>query len=284
MTARPRTASLLALLLTALALAGCTSSGDSSSSSAAGVAAGPARSEASSGGAAPAVAAAPDTAATDFSLARDVVRTAGLTVQVPDVRAAADRARGIAETAGGGLEAEDASAGTDTLRLRVAPDRLGSSLDALARLGTETARTVGSEDVTGTVADLDSRLATQRASVERVRALLSGAKALSDIVTLEGQLTQREGDLESLQARQKALQGKADLATVTLTLTVPPAAPAKATRATFTSGLTAGLDALLGSARAVAVVAGALLPFLPLLLLAGWLVRRYARRAPSAAT
>ena len=202
---------------------------------------------------------------------------------MPDVRAAADRARGVAETAGGGLEAEDASAGSDVLRLRVAPERLSSTLDTLARLGTETARTVGSEDVTGQVADLDSRLATQRASVERVRALLGQAKALSDVVALEGQLTQREGDLESLQARAKALQGTADLATLTLTLSTTPQVPpvTDPERAGFGSGLAAGVHAVVAAARVGAVVGGALLPFLPVVLLAGWLVRRHLRRPAS---
>ena len=212
-----------------------------------------------------------------LTLARDVVRTADLRVEVADVRRAGDAARSVAEGAGGGLEAEDASAGGSTLRLRVPPDRLEGALDGLARLGRETGRSVGSEDVTEQVADLDSRVATQRASVERVRALLARADALSDVVAVEAQLTERQADLESLQARLRAVRGRAELATLTLTLVQPEAAAAAPARG-FADGLRAGVDAFLGVTRASAVVVGALLPFLPLVAVAVLLGRRTRRR------
>ena len=215
------------------------------------------------------------------ALLRDVVRTAALTVRVDDLRAAADAARELAEREGGGLEAEDAYEDQDVLRLRVDPQRLDEALAALARLGTERARSLGSEDVTEQVADLDSRLATQRASVERVRALLRRADALSDVVAVEGELAEREADLESLQARVRAVRGRAELATVTLTLQGPRAVVA-ADAAGFRDGLAGGLGAFLAAGRALLVVLGAVLPFLPLLALALLAGRWYARRTPAA--
>ena len=259
-----RTAPLAVLLALVLGLSGCSGGGpEAAGASSAGAAA-----------AGPEVAAAEPAVAADLQLPRDVVRTATLDVEVDDLRAAADRARAVAEAAGGGLEAEDAPDGTDVLRLRVAPDRLDSALEQLVRLGRETDRTVGSEDVSEAVADLDSRLATQRASVERVRELLGRATVLSDVVALEGQLAQRESALESLQARAAALRARADLATVTLRLTVPSAVAA----AGFGDGLSSGVDAFLTAARGAAVVLGALLPFLPLVLLVLWAGRRWVRR------
>lgn len=280
MTARFRTYVLLCLLA-GTALTGCSGSERPASSSAGDSAvrkeAAPAaagRPGAGADGGAEAGAGIAAGTGVGLALTRDVVRTASVAVEVPDLRAAADRARALAEDAGGGLEAEDASASSAVLRLRVAPDRLSPTLDALARLGRETSRTVGSEDVSEQVADLGSRLATQRASVERVRALLDKAQALSDIVALEGQLAAREADLESLQARAKALREKADLATVTVTLE----RPAVVSAAGFGDGLSSGVAAFARASRVAAVVAGALLPFLPLLALGWWVVRRLSRR------
>jgi hypothetical protein len=51
----------------------------------------------------------------------------------------------------------------------------------------------------------------------------------------------------------------------------------------FGDGLSSGWTALVTVARVLAVSAGALLPFLPVLLLAGWLVVRRRRPAARAA-
>ncbi len=276
MTAR-RPVLLAPFVLLLVALAGCSGQGGSSASSTSGsgrsdaAAAAPAAAEAQKGGAAAVPA--------GLALGRDVVRTASLTLEVADLRATAARVRGAAESAGGVLESEDATDGADVLRLRVAPERLAGTVDALSRLGRETARTVGSQDVSQQVADVDSRLATQRASVARVRALLDRAQNLTDVAALEAQLTQREADLESLQARTNALHDQVDLATVTVTLTRTGAA---ASATGFRDGLAGGWHAFLTGARGAAVVVGAVLPFLPLVALALWAVRWFRRR-PAAA-
>ncbi len=54
----------------------------------------------------------------------------------------------------------------------------------------------------GDLADLQSRVATQRASVERIRALMGKAGSLQDVVLLESEVTKREADLEALEARR----------------------------------------------------------------------------------
>ena len=58
-----------------------------------------------------------------------------------------------------------------------------SALDELAKLGTEESRAVQTEDVTEQLVDLDARLATQRASVDRVRALLARASTIGEVVS-----------------------------------------------------------------------------------------------------
>jgi hypothetical protein len=56
-------------------------------------------------------------------------------------------------------------------------------------------RSVAADDVTDQVADLDGRLASQRAGVVRIRALLDKATSVGDVVLIESELTQREADL-----------------------------------------------------------------------------------------
>ena len=75
------------------------------------------------------------------------------------------------------------------------------------------------------------------------------------------------------------MQGQADLATVTVLLSSAPASTAR-TGPGFLGGLRAGLDALLVTGRAAAVAVGALVPFVPVLLLVGVAARALRGRWP----
>ena len=281
--------SLATLVLTASLLTGCTGgSSDTAATGSAGSAGSTADAPVPVEAAGPAGGAAPDTSAPlgrTTPLTAAVVRTGELEVLVPDVAAAADDAARLVAAAGGQVEADDRARNGGpqraVLRLRVPPAAFDATVTRLSGLGEERTRRLGSQDVTEQLVDLDSRLSTQRASVARVQALLSQATDLGEVVQIEGELTRRTADLESLQARLAALTAQVDLASLSLRLTAQdsPAAAAGG-RLGFGDGLREGLDALRAVGRAVGVTAGALLPWSPVLLVAGALVWR-ARRRPA---
>jgi len=308
-----RSPALLALAVSTVLLAGC-GGGDSASSEPAGASrtapllGGPAEDrdayagaeappgEATAGRAGPDAAAAPDTSkpAADVVAGRvgpaaSVIRTGELAVVVENVPMAADEAGRILRAVGGNVEAEERGdsdrSESAVLRLRVPPEAFDTTIAALSGLGEERNRRLGNNDVTEQVIDLDSRLSTQRASVERVRALLAEAEDLREVVAIEAELTRRIADLESLEARLTALTGQVDLATISLRLTATDT-PAAATRGPlgFNDGLRAGWEAVVALGRGLGLTAGALLPFSPVLAVAGYLLwRARARRAPIAA-
>ena len=308
-----RSPALLALAVSAVLLAGC-GGGDGASSDAAGMSqqaplpGGAAAERDSSSGAADspgavtsgqaapdaasapeATAAGPDVVAGRVGPAASVIRTGELSVVVENVRAAADEAGRILRAAGGNVEAEERGESerstSAVLRLRVPPEAFDTTIAALSGLGEERNRRLGNDDVTEQVIDLDSRLSTQRASVERVRALLAEAEDLREVVAIEAELTRRIADLESLEARLTALTGQVDLATISLRLTATDA-PIAAARGPlgFDDGLRAGWDAVVAVGRGLGLTAGALLPFSPVLAVAGYLIwRARSRRTPVAA-
>lgn len=217
---------------------------------------------------------------------RSIIRTAALTVRVPDVKKATAAAEQLVVKAGGEVSDEKLDLRTDqpsaSVQLRVPPARLAATLSALSELGDEQSRQLGTDDVTDQVVDLDSRQATQRASVTRVRALLDRASSLADVVRIEAELSRREADLESLQARVRSLAGQVTMSKVTLTLLSEDDKPKVAAEVGFTSGLRGGWHAFLAAARVAAATAGALLPFLPLVGAALWGALWWRRRAATA--
>jgi hypothetical protein len=158
-------------------------------------------------------------------------------------------------------------------------------------VGKEISRAATAQDVTGDLADLQSRVATQRASVARIRALLAKAGSLRDVVLLESEVTKREAELEALQARQAALADRADLATLTVDLrtSVAAAAVRAEERSAFLTGLDGGWQALVASTGVVLTILGGLLPFAVVAALVGVPVlvllrrRRRATVKPAAA-
>lgn len=247
---------------------------------------------------APASAGGSQSVALDVAAAeRSRILTATVTLKVADVGRAVAIASGAAVGAGGyvGSATTTAASGpgtgpTASLVLRVPNPRFDSVLSQVSApaVGKVTSSAQTESDVTGQVADLASRLATQEQSLARVRVLFAKATSVGQVIALESALTERESTLESLQAQQRALAGQVDDATISLTL-LGPGVQVKVVHhpvqhAGFVSGLRGGWHALQHLGRGVAVVAGALLPFVPVVaILAGlgwWFTRRQRRQHP----
>jgi len=228
--------------------------------------------------------AAPEGGAVPGTIGRDVVRTAQLTLQVADPTAATRGVRTAVAAAGGVVAEEQVDTTGAWLVVRVPASGLDRLVDDLAATGTVLARSGRTEDATEQVVDLDSRVATQQASVTRVRALLAQATSIGDIVSVEAELARREADLDSLQRRLAALKDRVALSTLTVELRTAPGPVPATPPPGFGAGLDAGWSGLKVIGSGLATATGFLLPFLPILAVAGgviWVVvrrRRVARR------
>ncbi|MFD6288778.1 DUF4349 domain-containing protein [Streptomyces sp. NPDC060205] len=275
-TARPIQLLSALLLSGALALTGCTASDDGGSDSSAGDKA--ADSDARDAGAGAAAEGSAADSGADGSKGRKaapvpgpavhIIHTASLTVQVKDVPKSLAEARTVVENAGGlvGDETTDRdSEGRERSRvvLRVPAEKYEEVRTELEGSGKLLDLKAKAEDVTEQVVDVDSRVKTQRASVARIRELMDRASKLSDVVTLEGELSSRQADLESLLAQQASLKDRTSLATITLSLSETPVKKAaEDDDPTFADALGGGWDAFVSMFRWIALALGAVLPFL----------------------
>jgi hypothetical protein len=221
---------------------------------------------------------------------RQVILTGSLDLAVPEVAPTVAKVIVAVEGLGGlvvGEQSDYASeAATSVVTVKVPPEQFRPALSALARLGSVTAETVGSEDVTAAVVDLDSRIRTASVSVERLRTYLAEAKTTADVAALEGELLRRETDLEALRGQLRTIKDRVALATIVVTLRTGPltgdTAPS-GDRPGFSDAVDAGRRALVTVASAIALVVGALVAWLPVLvaaLLLVWIVRRLGRKPP----
>lgn len=210
--------------------------------------------------------------------------TEGMGTQVlPSANITADAAvSGVTGVSPLTLPSPDAAAHTEQalLLLRVPPARLADVLASLSGKGSVAYRTQSETDVTGQVADVNSRVASARAAIAELRGMIDKAASMNDLISLEQALASRESDLESLEAQQRALADQVAYATVTVGFFVPAgpvATPAAQHRNPFAAGLTDSWHALIALGRALLAAAGWLLPFLVIIALLWWPVRRLAR-------
>ncbi len=247
---------------------------------------------------------------------RKLARSAGLTMEVDDVIRAAARVRSVGAESGGYVSSEQLGAGDDAGQTRrtarstatddhepvvsyrggdwaeivvsVPTAKLDSTVDALAKIGTVTHRSTQTEDLTASYTDTASRIKTKRASINRIRGLIERTKDIGEIADLETELSEREGDLESMVGQLDGLKNRTEMAPVRVSLTTPQEeTESEEPEAGFVSGLRAGWDSFTGAMTVGATALGVLTPFavagalvtLPLV----WLVRRRIRRGAAAA-
>ena len=250
-----------ALLLSALALTGCSAGADSSAYDSGGVAA---------------PMPATDTLNLEAGSAdgqstvdRSVITTGWVTITVTDPMDAAAEAARITESVGGRIDSRSEYAprggdgGSATLTLRIPSKDLTATLDKLKELGDVQEVSLSATDVTMESQDLDARITSMRASIDRLTALLAGATDTDSLIALETAISDRQGQLESMEAQQRFLADQVSMSTVTLNL-VTEQVVADPQPVTFLDGLVAGWNAFVAFFAGLLVVIGVLIPWLVL--------------------
>ncbi len=213
---------------------------------------------------------------------RSVVTTGYLYVTVEQPLEAAAEAVALIERIGGRVDARQeyapretsvsSDAGGAELVLRIPASRLTSTLEELKLLGEVEELQLSSTDVSREVQDVDARVAALRSSITRLLALQGQADTVDDLIDLESAISDRQAQLESYEAQQRALADQVSLSTITLVLGSPEVAPPDDEPATFLTGLTAGWEALVAFGTVLLVITGALLPWIAALGLVGVVV------------
>ena len=156
---------------------------------------------------------------------RRVISSAFVSVEVEDVQAAIVRIRTIAEDSGGFLEHLSSSGEPDRQRasmtIRVPQDQLTSALARIDGLGVVQSRTLGSEDVSEEFVDLEARIRSSLREEESLLSLLERAGEVGDVLAIERELFRVRADIERLQGRLDFLNGRVNLATISVLLTSP---------------------------------------------------------------
>jgi len=246
--------------------------------------------EASESTIAPVEAAAAEDAMTSRAQQRpQLIKQAFLQIESTDVTAATDAVSDILNQYQGDLlQLSDQRTQTGQPRrvlveLRVPQSNLEPVLAALRSLGTVKEQSITAEDVSTQLVDLRARIRNLRKSEEALLEIMERSGSIADVLEVTRELNTVRENIERMDAQVQSLQNRVAYSTISLTLisgTVP--AP---TTSPVGETLTQTWQTATASVRSLSVGLLQLLlwmlvfsPYLGVLVLSGWLGRRYWRR------
>ncbi len=217
-----------------------------------------------------------------------IVKTAALSVRVPK-GSFDDRFGKATEIAGsnGGYVAtssvEDGKTDSGTITVRVPADHFEAALNELRGLGHVDRESVSGQDVTARFVDLAARLRNAQDKVVVLGRLLAKAPTVAATLRVSNTLFNAELQVEELQGQIRALQNRADLGTIQLSLyerePVQQSPPPTATHRTIGGAWKGAVKGFFGVVYSVVVGLGYLVPLTVLLALVALLVWLGVRRA-----
>jgi hypothetical protein len=234
---------------------------------------------------------------TNLAPVQSIIYTSDVTLRVKNVTAAATTATNDATVAGGYVASEQQTIPSGrrgvaqvSLQLKIPVAVYHATLTTLASLGHPLAYAAQAQDVTQQVADVSSRVASAQAAIKQLRALLSRAGNVGQLLSVQDEINSQESALEALLAQQQALAHETSYGTVNLTLVGHHSATVIKRRKThhgLIAGLVTGWHALRATVVWLLTVLGAALPFaaaVAVLLGLGYLGRRRLLRRRTSPT
>jgi hypothetical protein len=215
---------------------------------------------------------------------REVITTGTAKVTVRDPSDRANRFTAWVEKHGGRVDARSESRDREghtsaELTARIPSKQVSAAVNELRTYGVVDAVNLQRDDVTAQGQDLDARIKALKISVARLEAILNRAGSSSEVIDAETALSERQQELESLQLQRRSLNDQVALSTISVSF-VQRDEPGAVAPGGFRGGLVKGWNALVDTVNAVVTAAGAVVPWLAIVVVAGllwWGIRR-ARR------
>ncbi|HYP53616.1 MAG TPA: DUF4349 domain-containing protein [Pyrinomonadaceae bacterium] len=228
---------------------------------------------------------------------RRIIRNATLTVETDDPAAAQRKVSSVAEQHGGYVVTSESRQHTRagqrattqvvTVEVRVPSAQFDAVLGAIRGFGGRIAdEKVTGLDVTEEYIDLEARVRTQKALEAQIMEIMKRADTVSEALEVQTQLAAVRTEIERIEGRRRFLENQSSLSTIKVTLQPPSPFVEASTggflaglREAFGDGIDFGASFLLGVIRVlIALTPVVLFVFLPLGLLARYILRRRRRR------
>ncbi|MFI5259295.1 MAG: DUF4349 domain-containing protein [Candidatus Limnocylindrales bacterium] len=160
--------------------------------------------------------------------ASQIVKTGQMTLEVTDVETATAQAQAAIVAMGGYVDSSTKSGtgpdATATITFRLPVAKWDQGLAAMRKIGTrDLFEQTSSSDVTSQVIDLNARIDNLKTTETALQAIMTRSGSVADILAVETQLSDTQGQIEELTAERDNLANQAAMSTLAVTLHLPTA-------------------------------------------------------------
>lgn len=155
-----------------------------------------------------------------------IVKTGQLSLEVADLDKALTQGQSAVAGMGGSVTSSNQSGAGDyasaSVTYRIPVARWDDALTALKKLGSKTlSAQTDTSDVSSQVVDLQARLDNLKVTETALQTIMARATAIPDVIAVESQLSQTQGQIEQLTAQRDNLKNQAAMSTLTVTFQLP---------------------------------------------------------------
>jgi Domain of unknown function (DUF4349) len=212
-----------------------------------------------------------------------LIKTANLELRVDQIEKAIAQIKTIVQSQQGDMLSLNSSAGDNrpvaTLQLRVPQTQLDAALQAIKGLGTVKQQSIAAEDVSNQIVDTQARLRNLKRTENNLLEIMDRSGSIADVLKVSQELSNTRNSIEQLTAQVADLQNRVAYSVINLKLEA--AIASQPSDRTVPVQLHETWD---GSTRSLSQVTLKLVklgvwilvysPYLGILLLAVWIVRR----------
>lgn len=222
---------------------------------------------------------------------RKILRDGQLTLESSAPADAQRRIVSIAESLGGFVVTSESKQHQDadstkrelevTLVVRVPAEQFASAVDQIRAVGTRVIQEkVTGQDVTEEFIDLAARIKTQKALEAQFLEIMKRANKVEEALDVQRQIAEVRSEIERLEGRNRFLENRAALSTITIKLEPPPAMVVSTSsfRRSIREATGDGIDIVAGLVLFMIRFVIVVTPILLLVILPCWLITRYALR------
>lgn len=159
-----------------------------------------------------------------LDIQRMIVRTSDITLMVSDIPTAMDKISQLAANIQGFVVSsnqwKDNGALLGTITIRVPADQFDSVMSTLRGMADEvTSENTSAQDVTQQYTDLNAQLTNLQATEAQLLDIMKKAVTVDDILAVQSQLTNTEGQIESIKGQIQYLQQTSATSLISVSLT-----------------------------------------------------------------
>ncbi len=211
-----------------------------------------------------------------------IIITGQVTIEVPQVPAAIDQVKAIAESNGGYLSSSSVSTSennqkTGYVTIRIPADKFDPVMQALTPLGKVLSSSEDRSDVTEQYVDLSIQNESYHTQLENYYRLMDKATSVDDIIKIQAQIDEITLSLNQVEGRLRYLDSQIDLSTITVNLQEPEPVGGE-TGYNIVTAINEGFAGFFGMISAIIVFVFSVIPLIVIGLVAYAIYRYYRRR------